>query len=253
MRNSMIVPVALVFLSAAAALASDPASTAPAQPAAGPATSAASAMTNDEKAIYALGFALWRNLQSFDLTPAEIEIVQRGLSDAAHGATAVVTLEEARPLLDALRKGRMETKLAAAKEAGAAYAATAAAEPGAVKSESGMVYRELQAGTGASPQAADTVKVHYRGTLLDGTEFDSSYKRDKPAEFGLNRVVKCWTEGLSKMKVGGKAALVCPSDIAYGDRGRPSIPAGATLLFEVELLEIVQKEALTAAPEPEGE
>ncbi len=102
-----------------------------------------------------------------------------------------------------------------------------------------MIYREVSAGSGASPQATDTVKVHYRGTLIDGTEFDSSYKRNEPAQFPLNQVIPCWTEGVQKMKVGGKARLVCPSSIAYGDQGRPSIPGGAALLFDIELLEII--------------
>ena len=108
-----------------------------------------------------------------------------------------------------------------------------------VKTASGLVYTELKAGSGASPNATDTVKVNYRGTLADGTEFDSSYKRGQPAEFPLNRVIPCWTEGVQKMKVGGKAKLVCPPSIAYGDRGAGSaVPPGATLTFEVELLEI---------------
>ena len=107
------------------------------------------------------------------------------------------------------------------------------------KSPSGLVYLPLKDGTGASPSATDTVKVHYRGTLTDGTEFDSSYGRGQPAEFPLNRVIKCWTEGVQKMKVGGKAKLTCPPDIAYGNRavGR-QIPANSTLNFEIELLEI---------------
>ena len=118
--------------------------------------------------------------------------------------------------------------------------AAAAAEPGAVRSESGLVYRSLKDGSGASPVAIDVVRVHYRGTLLDGTEFDSSYKRGTPASFPLTRVIKCWTEGVQKMKVGGKAQLTCPASIAYGDRGAGSvIPPGATLRFEVELLAIV--------------
>jgi FKBP-type peptidyl-prolyl cis-trans isomerase FkpA len=116
--------------------------------------------------------------------------------------------------------------------------AKAAAAPGAVKLPSGLVYRELKAGTGASPKATDKVKVHYRGTLINGKEFDSSYKRNAPAEFPLDGVIKCWTEGVQKMKLGGKSALVCPADIAYGDGGRPGIPGGATLLFDVELLGI---------------
>lgn len=118
--------------------------------------------------------------------------------------------------------------------------AAAAAEPGAQRSESGLVYRSLREGKGASPAAIDVVRVHYRGTLLDGTEFDSSYKRGQPASFPLTRVIKCWTEGVQKMKVGGKAQLTCPASIAYGDRGAGAlIPPGATLKFEVELLAIV--------------
>jgi FKBP-type peptidyl-prolyl cis-trans isomerase FkpA len=115
----------------------------------------------------------------------------------------------------------------------------AAAEPGSVKTASGLIYHELEAGTGPSPVATDTVKVHYRGTLMDGTEFDSSYKRNEPAEFPLNQVIPCWTEGLQRMKVGGKARLVCPADIAYGAEGRPPvIPGGATLIFEIALLDV---------------
>jgi FKBP-type peptidyl-prolyl cis-trans isomerase FkpA len=116
----------------------------------------------------------------------------------------------------------------------------AAAEPGAVVTASGLVFRSLKDGSGASPGASDTVRVHYRGTLPDGKEFDSSIKRGQPAEFPLNRVIKCWTEGVQRIKVGGKAKLTCPSEIAYGARGTPGgpIPPNAVLLFEVELLEI---------------
>jgi FKBP-type peptidyl-prolyl cis-trans isomerase FkpA len=117
--------------------------------------------------------------------------------------------------------------------------AKAAAEKGAVVTDSGLVYRSLKDGSGASPTAKDVVKVHYRGTFPDGKEFDSSYTRGQPAEFPLNGVIKCWTEGVQKMKVGGKAQLACPSAIAYGSRGAGGvIPPNATLLFEVELLGI---------------
>ena len=120
-----------------------------------------------------------------------------------------------------------------------ATTAAAAKEPGAVVTASGLVYRALTNGTGASPKANDTVKVHYRGSFPDGREFDSSYKRGTPIEFPLNGVIPCWTEGVQRMKVGGKSKLTCPSQIAYGSRGAGGvIPPNATLLFEVELLGI---------------
>ena len=115
----------------------------------------------------------------------------------------------------------------------------AAAEPGAEVTASGLVYRVLKDGSGASPAATDTVRVHYRGTFTDGKEFDSSYSRNAPAEFPLNRVIKCWTEGVQKMKVGAKARLTCPAAIAYGERGAGAvIPPNSVLQFEVELLAI---------------
>lgn len=116
----------------------------------------------------------------------------------------------------------------------------AAAEPGAQVSATGLVYRALKEGSGPSPAATDVVRVHYKGTFPDGKEFDSSHSRGQPAEFPLNRVIRCWTEGVQKMKVGGKAKLTCPAAIAYGERGTPGgpIPPNATLLFEVELLGI---------------
>ena len=115
----------------------------------------------------------------------------------------------------------------------------AAAEKGAVKTDSGMVYQSLVEGKGASPKATDTVQVHYKGTFPDGKEFDSSYKRGQPTEFPLNRVIKCWTEGVQKMKVGGKAKLTCPPALAYGEKGAGGvIPPNATLQFEVELISI---------------
>jgi FKBP-type peptidyl-prolyl cis-trans isomerase FkpA len=119
----------------------------------------------------------------------------------------------------------------------------AAAEKGAVVTDSGLVFLSLRDGKGASPLATDTVKVHYRGTFTDGREFDSSYKRNEPTSFPLNRVIKCWTEGVQKIKVGGKARLTCPSAIAYGEKGAGNgeIPGGATLVFEVELLEVKGK------------
>ena len=122
---------------------------------------------------------------------------------------------------------------------------TQAAPTGAanVTTASGLIYTSLKEGSGASPQASDTVRVHYRGTFPDGKEFDSSYSRGQPAQFPLNRVIRCWTEGVQMIKVGGKARLICPPAIAYGERGTPGgpIPPNATLHFEVELLGIVGK------------
>ena len=122
---------------------------------------------------------------------------------------------------------------------------TQAAPTGAanVTTSTGLIYTSLKEGSGASPQASDTVRVHYRGTFPDGTEFDSSYSRGQPAQFPLNRVIRCWTEGVQMIKVGGKARLICPPAIAYGERGTPGgpIPPNATLHFEVELLGIVGK------------
>lgn len=116
-----------------------------------------------------------------------------------------------------------------------AYLEKAASAPGAVRTPSGLIYRELRAGTGTSPVATDTVKVNYKGTLIDGKKFDSN----DGIKFPLNRVIPCWTEGVQKMKVGGKAELVCTASIAYGERGSPpEIPGGATLIFQIELLGI---------------
>ena len=115
-----------------------------------------------------------------------------------------------------------------------------AAEPKEEITASGIAITMLKEGSGASPKASDTVKVHYRGTLTDGQEFDSSYKRNEPATLPLNRVIPCWTEGVQKIKIGGKAKLVCPPNLAYGSRGVPGIPPNSTLIFEVELLDIAK-------------
>jgi len=119
-----------------------------------------------------------------------------------------------------------------------AQAQASAARPTATASP-GLTYKSVREGTGASPTATDAVRVNYRGTLMDGTEFDSSYKRNEPATFPLNRVIPCWTQGVQRMKVGGKAELVCPPELAYGERGAGgTIPPNATLRFEIELLAI---------------
>jgi len=193
--------------------------------------------TDEQKTIYALGLTMARSLTQFDLSPAELELVKRAVDDAAANKPAL-ELAEWGPKIQPLVAARSARVAERGRAAGTAYLAKAAAEPGTTKAESGLLYRELRPGTGDSPKATDTVKVNYRGTLIDGTEFDSSYKRNQPAEFPLNGVVKCWTEGVQKMKPGGKSMLICPANLAYGDQGRPSIPAGSTLIFEIELLEV---------------
>jgi FKBP-type peptidyl-prolyl cis-trans isomerase FkpA len=194
--------------------------------------------TDEEKIAYSLGLSIHRSLMRFELTAAEFALLKRGIDDAAAG-TPAVKLEEWGPKIESLAQARSARIAAREKIASEAYLAKAAAEPGAVKTPSGLIYRELKAGTGASPKDTDTVKVHYRGTFTNGTEFDSSYRRNEPAQFPVKGVISCWTEGLQKMKVGGKAMLVCPSELAYGDKGRGPIPGNSALTFEVELVEIM--------------
>jgi len=194
-------------------------------------------MTEEQKTIYALGLSISRSISQFDLSPAELDIVKQAITDAAAGKPAV-ELETWGPKIQGFAQARAQKVADREKEVATAYLAKAASEPGVVKTDSGLLYRELVPGTGPSPKPTDTVKVNYRGTLVNGKEFDSSYARNAPAEFALNRVIPCWTEGVQKMKVGGKATLVCPAQIAYGERGQPGIPAGAALIFQIELLEI---------------
>lgn len=204
-----------------------------------PAFAADAPKTEEEKTLYAIGLVVARELSVFSLNPAELEFVKQGITDAVTGKTPLVSAEDynkkVQELAIARRKVQGEKLAAAGKE----YIEKAAKEKGAVKTASGLIYQSLKDGTGATPGATDVVKVHYRGTFIDGNEFDSSYKRNQPAEFALNSVIKCWTEGLQMMKVGGKAKLICPPQIAYGESGAGAvIPPNSTLVFEVELLEV---------------
>ena len=202
------------------------------------AAKAAGLNTDDEKTIYAIGLAMSRQLTPLELTPGELEIIKKAMSDSANNKPAI-SLDEWGPKIDGMLQTRQLKLADKTKTDGKAFQDKAAAESGAKRTQTGLVFKELTAGTGAQPSAASTVKVNYAGKLTNGTEFDSSYKRGQPAEFPLSGVIPCWTEGVQMMKVGGKAQLVCPSEIAYGDGGRPpTIPGGATLVFEVELLEV---------------
>ncbi len=205
--------------------------------------------TEDEKTLYTLGMLLGRNLGTFNLTAGELDFVKAGLSDMVLKRPHKVDLDTYGPKVDALARKRGEERVEIEKKNSKKYLEQAAHEPGAVVSPSGLVFKTITPGTGPSPGPTDRVTVQYEGKLTDGTVFDSSRKRNMPATFPLNGVIKCWTEGVGRMKVGEKAQLVCPSSIAYGDSGRPpTIPGGATLIFDVELMSIAPTNAPPATP-----
>jgi FKBP-type peptidyl-prolyl cis-trans isomerase FkpA len=217
-----------------------------------PATSPVATMSEDEKAVYALGAAIGQQVaqqvKALSLSPAEVETLKKAIAASLAGQKPEYPIEQYGPKLQARAEAHASTAAAAEKGKSAAFRDSAAAEAGAVKTVSGLVFKTITPGSGASPKVTDVVQVNYRGTLVDGTEFDASAKHGGPATFRLNGVVPCWTEGVQLMKLGEKAKLVCPSEIAYGDRGTPdgSIPPGATLVFEVELLAINPKGAAQA-------
>lgn len=204
-----------------------------------PAAAAGPELKNEEqKTIYALGLSIAQSLGTFALTPAEIDLVSAGLRDGLAN-TPKVDVGQYNPQVKQLATKRAAAAAEIEKKESATFLEKIGKEKGAEKTASGLVYIPVKAGSGAAPKPTDTVKVHYTGTLRDGSVFDSSVERGQPASFPLNRVIPCWTEGLQKMLVGGKAKLACPSDLAYGDRGAPpKIKPGSALLFEVELLSI---------------
>jgi len=207
--------------------------------------------TEDQKTLYAIGLAISRSLAPFNLTEAEADYVKAGITDGIGGKEQKIDLQTYGPKIQEFQKSRMTAAAASEKKAGQAFLDKAAAEKGATKTGSGLVFMTIKPGTGPSPKPTDKVKVNYTGTLTDGTVFDSSVQRNEPATFQLNGVIPCWTEGLQLMKVGGKAKLVCPSSIAYGDRGAPPrIKPGATLVFEVELLDILKEPSTPTTPAP---
>jgi FKBP-type peptidyl-prolyl cis-trans isomerase len=204
--------------------------------------------SDSDKEIYALGLSVARNLSIFNLSESELQTLEAGISDGVLNKPPKVDLSTYGPKLQDLARTRSTQMAEAEKKASEDFLSKAAAESGAVKTSSGLIYTETAPGDGPSPTADSTVKVNYKGTLRDGTVFDSSYERKTPATFTVKQVIPCWTEGLQKMKVGGKAKLVCPSSIAYGDRGMPgAIKPGAVLTFDVELLEIVKSDGKAPA------
>jgi FKBP-type peptidyl-prolyl cis-trans isomerase FkpA len=205
-----------------------------------PAFAAEAPQTEDQKTMYAIGLIMARQLSVFSLTPSEFDMVKQGLADGIAGTKPLVDVgayqKKVQDLATARRNAQGEKLAGATKE----FIAKAAKEKGAITTKSGLIYLSLKEGNGAAPAAGDKVKVNYRGMLVDGTEFDSSYKRGEPVEFALNSVIPCWTEGVQMMKPGGKAKLVCPAAIAYGERGAGPIPANATLVFEIELIGVTK-------------
>ena len=212
-----------------------------------PAYSQAKPETEEQKTIYSIGVALAQSLQPYYLTPDEVKLVQQGLVDGLANKPQV-ELKDYRVKLQQLAQERAKVAADAEKKEAEGFLDKMAKEKGAKKTESGLIFFELDPGKGESPKATDTVKVHYHGTLRDGTVFDSSKERGTPATFPLNRVIPCWTEAVQTMKVGGRSRIVCPPETAYGERGSPPrIAGGSTLVFEVELLDIAKASAGSAA------
>jgi len=209
--------------------------------------------TPDNETLYALGVLGSRNMSELALNPAQVSIMEKGMSDTLAGKKSAVDIAVYEPKVQEFAKARLTAQGDARKAKEAPLVAGYASQKGAVKSDSGLIYIPVKEGTGASPKAIDKVKVNYEGKLMDGTVFDSSYKRGQPIEFALNGVIPCWTEGVQKMKVGGEATLVCPPSIAYGERGAPgAIPPNAALVFKVELLGVTPGTPAPAAPAPAG-
>jgi len=213
------------------------------------ATAADPAPLTDEvsKTSYALGYQIGKDVRGVEIRP---EAVTQGLKDAAAGTKPQISSEEIGVLMqklqqnaEAARAARQVEHLKETAAAGAAFMAENAKKPGVKTTASGLQYKVLTPGTGKKPTAADTVTVNYRGTLIDGAEFDSSYSRGRPATFPLSGVIAGWTEGVQLMQEGGKSQLVIPPGLAYGDRGEL---AGQVLIFEIELITV----GPPAAPQP---
>jgi FKBP-type peptidyl-prolyl cis-trans isomerase FkpA len=198
--------------------------------------------SEDDKTIYALGLVLANQLAPFQFTPAELAILESGLGDGLAAKTPKVDLEAYGPKIQPLGQQRRGAFVAQEKKKGDEFLAKVAAKDGVKKLADGLLMETVSVGTGAGPAPGDTVKVNYKGTLIDGKVFDTSEKHGGPQTMKLDtKVIKCWQQGLQFMKVGGKAKLYCPADLAYGDRGQgQDIPPGAALTFEVELVDIVK-------------
>ncbi len=211
------------------------------------------AETEDEKSFYALGIMMGSRFANLEMTPAEIDALNQGVKDAITNAKPQVDPQEYQAKIQGLYKARMELSSNRIKEDGKKAIDKFVKDDGAKMTESGLAYKVTTEGTGNTPKEDDMVEVHYHGTLIDGTVFDSSIERGKTVSFPLNRVIKGWTEGLQLIKEGGKIKLMIPSDLAYGNNGAPpKIPGGATLVFDVELVSIKAKPEMPKMPVKNG-
>ncbi len=206
--------------------------------------------TDDEKAFYSVGVMFGSRLNQMQLSDAELDLLAQGLKDSAKNEKQKVDPMQFQQKIQEIFKDRMSKVASEVKKKGNEFIEKFVKE-GATKTASGLAYKHIKEGTGPSPKETDTVKVHYHGTLMDGTVFDSSKERGQPVSFPLNRVIRGWTEGVQLMKVGGTTKFVIPSDLAYGDTGAPpKIKGGDTLVFEVELIAIEAPAPEAAAPAP---
>lgn len=197
--------------------------------------------SDDDKTFYAMGYMLGGNLQRLTLSDKELAALYKGVAMAAKNEKSEVDMAKFQNRIQEVFKARMDKVAVKEKEAGTAFLNKFVTSEGATKTASGLAYKVIKEGTGATPTSEDVVEVHYHGTLADGTVFDSSVERGKTISFPLNRVIKGWTEGLQTMKEGGKTKFVIPADLAYGEAGAPpKIPGGATLVFEVELFKVTR-------------
>jgi len=200
--------------------------------------------TDEQKTFYAMGLAISQSIETFSLNESELELVKSGINDGVLKKVPKVDIQTFGPKIQELQQARASVIAEPEKKAGAAFLAKASSEPGAKKTESGALITAIKEGKGASPKRADTVKVHYTGTLIDGTVFESTLKKSEPTTLIVSEMSKCWTEGILQMKAGGKSRLICPSNLAYRDKGMPPlIKPGATLVFDIDLLEVVTKQS----------
>ena len=208
--------------------------------------------TDDDKSIYLIGHDMGSKLQTLSLSDKELKTLLAGLRDGIQDKKSPVDQREFLPKITKMIRGRTEKLKEKEVKESTAFLSDIEKKDGVVKLESGMMIKEIKAGEGEVPKATDRVEVHYHGTLRNGSVFDSSKDRGTPAKFALNRVIPCWTEGLQKMKKGGKAMLYCPPKLAYGDRGAPpKIKPGAALVFEVELLNILGEDKTSGMKSPD--